>query len=44
MRRRTIVSEMEKYIQSLRMELSIAEAVAYFVDESDSWIKERVNE
>lgn len=38
------MSEMEKYIQSLRMELSIAEAVAYFVDENDNWIKERVNE
>ena len=38
------MSEMEKYIQRLTMELSIAEAVAYFVDESDNWIKERVNE
>jgi hypothetical protein len=38
------MSEMEKYIQRLKMELSIAEAVAYFVDESDNWIKERVNE
>ncbi len=38
------MSEMEKYIQSLKMELSIAEAMAYFVDESDSWIKERINE
>jgi hypothetical protein len=38
------MSEMDKYIQSLRMELSIAEAVAYFVDESDNWIKEKVNE
>lgn len=38
------MSEMEKYIQSLKMELSIAEAVAYFVDENDNWIKERVNE
>jgi len=38
------MSEMEKYIQRLKMELSIAEAVAYFIDESDNWIKERVNE
>jgi hypothetical protein len=38
------MSEMERYIQSLKMELSIAEAVAYFVDESDNWIKEKVNE
>lgn len=38
------MSEMEKYIQGLKMELSIAEAVAYFIDESDNWIKERVNE
>ncbi len=37
------MSEMEKYIQSLRMELSIAEAMAYFMDENDNWIKERVN-
>jgi hypothetical protein len=38
------MSEMERYIQSLKMELSIAEAVAYFVDESDNWIREKVNE
>jgi len=25
------------------MELSIAEAVAYFIDESDNWIEERMN-
>jgi len=37
------MSEMEKYIQSLRMELSIAEAMAYFIDEDNNWIKERVN-
>jgi hypothetical protein len=37
------MSEMEKYIQGLKMELSIAEAVAYFIDESDNWIEERMN-
>jgi hypothetical protein len=38
------MSEMEKYIQNLRIELSIAEAFAYFIDENDNWIKERINE
>lgn len=37
------MSEMEKYIQRLKMELSITEAMAYFIDEDDNWIKERVN-
>ena len=37
------MNEMEKYIQRLRMELSIAEAMAYFIDEDNNWIKERVN-
>ena len=27
------MNEMDKYVQRLRMELSIAEAMAYFVDE-----------
>jgi hypothetical protein len=36
------MSEMEKYIQGLRMELSIAEAIAYFVDENNEWIEDRL--
>jgi hypothetical protein len=37
------MSEMEKYIQNLRIELSIAEAFAYFIDENNEWIEERIN-
>ena len=36
------MSEMDKYIQGLRMELSIAEAMAYFIDENYEWIEEKI--
>jgi hypothetical protein len=42
MRRRERVSEMDKYIQDLKMQLSIAEAIAYFIDENDEWMEEKI--